>query len=107
MILAVAIVVMIVKLLITLTDFTQFDQTDALNIFLGKAMTLAVGVEFIKMLCKHSPATVIEVLLFAIARQMVVEHADAVETLIGVAAIAVLFAVRRYLFTDEDRENAH
>ena len=33
-----------------------------------KAMNLAIGVELIKMLCMHSPGTVIEVLLFAIAR---------------------------------------
>ncbi|MGC4387286.1 hypothetical protein ABXW34_15695, partial [Streptococcus suis] len=31
--------------------------------FLSRAMTLAVGVEFIKMLYKQSPSTVIEVLL--------------------------------------------
>lgn len=41
---------------------------------------------------------IIEVLLFATARQMIVFHLSAVDTLIGVAAIAGLFATRKYLF---------
>lgn len=38
--------------------------------FLEKVLMLAIGLEFVKMLCKHTPSTVIDVLLFAIARQM-------------------------------------
>ncbi len=36
--------------------------------FVSDIMTLAVGVELIKMLSQHTPATVVEVLMFAIAR---------------------------------------
>ena len=50
--------------------------------------------------------TVVEVLLFATARQMVVEHMDPVQTLIGVIAIAILFAIRKFLMT-EDSDMAH
>ena len=73
--------------------------------FLSKAMTLAVGVEFIKMLCKQSPSTVIEVLLVAIARQLIVEHGSSMDYLIGIASVAILFAVRKYLFTQFDDSN--
>ncbi len=73
-----------------------------LEYYLQNAMTLAIGVEFVKMLCSHSPGTVIEVLLFAIARQMVVEHLGIKETLIGIIAIAGLFAIRKYLFSSMD-----
>ena len=48
---------------------TQFFTT-----FLSQALSLVVGVEFVKMLCQHSAQTVVEVLMFATARQMVVEH---------------------------------
>ena len=67
--------------------------------FLANALSLVVGVEFVKMLCRHSAQTVVEVLLFATARQMVVEHMDPVQTLIGVIAIAILFAIRKFLHT--------
>lgn len=76
--------------------------------FLAAALSLVVGVEFVKMLCQHSSQTVVEVLMFATARQMVVEHLSTWETLIGVAAIAILFAVRKYLMTsDTDMGRCH
>ena len=75
--------------------------------FLSQALSLVVGVEFVKMLCRHSAQTVVEVLLFATARQMVVEHLDPVQTLIGIIGIAILFAVRKYLMTDSDDMTPH
>ena len=57
--------------------------------FLEKVMLLAIALEFVKMLCKHTPSTVIDVLLFAIARQMVVQHTSTLENLIGIVALAV------------------
>ena len=66
--------------------------------YLESAMTLAIGIEFVKMLCTHTPETIIEILLFAISRQMIVEHLSTTETILGVGAIAGLFAVIKYLF---------
>ena len=72
--------------------------------YLESAMTLAIGIEFVKMLCTHTSETVIEILLFAISRQMIVEHLSAKETILGVGAIAGLFAVRKYLFCTIHKE---
>ena len=66
--------------------------------YLESAMTLAIGIEFVKMLCTHTSEAIIEILLFAISRQMIVEHLSTTETILGVGAIAGLFAVRKYLF---------
>ena len=74
--------------------------------YMEYAMSLAIGVEFVKMLCRHSAQTVVEVLMFATARQMVVEHMAPTQTLIGVIAIAVLFAIRKFLMT-EDSDMSH
>ena len=76
--------------------------SDVLSVLMGKALILAVGVEFVKMLCKHTPSTVIEVLMFATARQMVVEHLSPMQTLIGIISIAILFATRKFLFCSFD-----
>ena len=81
-------------------------DTEFFSTFLSQALSLVVGVEFVKMLCQHSAQTVVEVLMFATARQMVVEHLGPVETLIGVLSIAVLFAIRKYLMTDNDDMNS-
>ncbi len=77
------------------------EAMDAFNDFLATALSLVVGVEFIKMLCRHTPETVIEVLLFAIARQLIVEHTSTFENLAGIISIAILFAIRKYLFCHE------
>lgn len=71
---------------------------DGLMSFLSTAFTVVIGIEFLKMLSRHNLSSVIEVLLFAIARQMVIEHTSPLENLIMVAAIALLFVIRKYLF---------
>ena len=77
--------------------------------FLGDALTLLIGVEFVKMLAKHTAENLLEVLMFAIARQMVVEHLNMTETLIGVVAIAVIFSIRKFLLlkTSYSAENMY
>lgn len=66
--------------------------------FLTRALDIVIGIEFIKMLAKHSPGSVLEVLLYAIARHMIVGHEDAVQNLVSVGAIALIFLIRRYFF---------
>lgn len=73
-------------------------NTDGLRNFLSTAFTVVIGIEFLKMLSRHNMSSAIEVLLFAVARQMVIEHTSPVENLIMVAAIAILFAIRKFLF---------
>ena len=51
------------------------------------------------MSCMITLETVIEVLLFATARQMIVEHLAVHQILIGTLAIAVLFATRKFLLS--------
>lgn len=73
-----------------------------LHNFLNQAMSIAIGVELIKMLSKHTSATIIEVLLFAIARHVVVDQSTSLDSLWSILAISVLFATRKYLFTNFD-----
>ena len=96
------------RLILTTAGTSIMDMDiDFFTEFLANALSLVVGVEFVKMLCRHSAQTVVEVLLFATARQMVVEHLDPVQTLIGIIGIAILFAVRKYLMTDSDDMTPH
>ncbi len=78
------------------------DGIDALVQVLDDAIILAIGAELIKMLCKHTPETVIEVLAFALARQLIIGHAEPWENLITVVAIAILFGIRRFLLKRHD-----
>ena len=69
-----------------------------MSIFLQRALDIVIGIEFIKMLAKHSPGSSLEVLLYAIARHMVVGHESALENLLSVGAIALIFIVRKFFF---------
>lgn len=98
-----AIIIMAVRLIVDLTTLDiYFGGADKLVNVLDDAIVLAIGAELIKMFCKHTPETVIEVLAFALARQLIVGHAKPWENLITVVAIAILFAVRRFLLKRHD-----
>ena len=98
-----AIVIFAVRMIIDMTDASFYGSgVDSLVRILDDAIILAIGAELIKMLCKHTPETVIEVLAFALARQLIVGHAAPWENLVTVAAIAVLFGVRRFLLKRHD-----
>ena len=101
--LAISIAISVVYLVFDLTSIFSIDNNlDAFNSYLSKAFNFVIGIEFIKMLCKHTPQTVIEVLLFAIARQLIVEHMSIFENLMGILCIGALFAIRKYLFYNFD-----
>ena len=73
-------------------------STDAFQAFLEHAFNLVIGIEFIKMLAKHSPGSALEVLLYAIARNMILGHGTAIESLVGVASIGLIFVIRKFFF---------
>jgi phosphate starvation-inducible membrane PsiE len=76
-----------------------FDGNEVeIRIFLERSLDIVIGIEFIKMLAKHSPGSSLEVLLYAIARHLVVGHDSAVENLLSVGAIALIFIVRKFFF---------
>ena len=103
LIVIVAVLIMAVKIVIDMCSITFLEKgIDSLVLVMDKAITLAIGGELIKMLCKHTPETIIEVLAFALARQLIVGHAKPWENLITVVAIAILFVVRRFLLNRHD-----
>lgn len=94
-----AILVAGVRVLFEVKDLVLAPDVDeAFTTFLRSAFNVVIGIEFVKMLAKHSPGSAIEVLLFAIARQMVVEHTSPVENLLSILAILLIFVIRKYLF---------
>ena len=77
-------------------DIFKMSSSD-FSAFLASALTLVVGLEFVKLLCQHTPENLIEVLMLAISRQMVVEHLDTFQMLLGVLSIVALLAAKKYL----------
>ena len=73
-----------------------------LDNYLHNILTIVVGLEFVRMLIDLTPANTIEVLIVAIARQVIISHDDPLSNLACVVCIAGLFATRHFLIPREE-----
>lgn len=87
-----------------IVEFQTPIEYSRLNDLLGQILLLVIGVELVVMLSLHIPGALIEVLLYAIARKMLLlpKSGGMGEILMGVIAIAGLFAIRKYLLTNDN-----
>jgi len=76
---------------------TVADYFYSLNNYLHNILTIVVGLEFVRMLIDMTPANTIEVLIVAIARQVILTHDNPWSNVASVLCIAGLFATRRFL----------
>ena len=65
--------------------------------YLHNILTIVVGLEFVRMLIDMTPANTLEVLIVAIARQVIISHDNPLSNVACVLCIAGLFATRRFL----------
>lgn len=75
--------------------------------FLGPVSLIVIGIEFAKMLCKPTTANIIEVLIFVISRQMIIDHQSPEDMLKSVIAICLLFLFRRIMLATRPDEVHH
>ena len=77
---------------------------EAFLVFVGYVFNILIGIEFLKMLCQPSGDTVLEVLIFLVARHMILDHTTAVENLITILSIGILFAIKKYISLPAGKE---
>ena len=70
--------------------------------FLENILAIVIGLEFVSMLVDFTPANILEVLVLAISRHVIINHSDPISTIVCVVCIAGLFAIRRFLIPKED-----
>ena len=73
-------------------------DTGAFITFLTFMFNIVIGIELLKMFCRHDLDSVVEVLLFAVARQVIIEHTSMVDNLLCMLSVAILFCIRKFLF---------
>ena len=93
---AITILVMVGALGMELFRMVTIDGYNA-STFLHNALTIVVGLEFVRMLIDTTPASILEVLTVAITRQVILNHDNIWSNLICIICIAGLFAIRRFL----------
>lgn len=82
--------------------FTTAEYFATMDRFLQNILTIVVGLEFVRMLIDLTPANTIEVLIVAIARQVILTHKNPWANLASVLCIAGLFATRHFLIPKEE-----
>ena len=87
------------RLICSVFHLMDGDPFEAYEHLLAYSMNLIIGIELIRMMYYHTSDMVFELLVFVLARQVIIDHTSAVTSLIGVCAIAILFATRKFLFT--------
>ncbi len=65
--------------------------------FLGHSLLLIVGAELIHMILYHSTAALLELILFVIARKMLIYSTNVIDLVFGTIAIAIVFFTMRFL----------
>lgn len=84
-----------------LGDFDMFrslmEDSSAFKEYLEKIFTVVIGIEFLQMLCRPNSDNVLEILIFLVARHMIVGETTPYEDFVSVISVALLCVVRRYL----------
>ncbi|HHU31552.1 MAG TPA: hypothetical protein GXZ50_02655 [Clostridia bacterium] len=77
-----------------IAGFSDFQQ------LLSYLLLLIIALELAYMLIEHTPNNVVEVMIYAIARKMLIYNTTALDLLVGVITLAILFGVKVYLIKD-------
>ncbi len=70
--------------------------------FLAYALLLIIGVELILLVLYRSTRQVLELILFVIARKMLIYSHTMLDLVLGTLALAFVFAIQRYLVLKEE-----
>lgn len=71
--------------------------------YLGRVFTIVIGIEFLEMLCRPSLNNVMQVLIFLVARHMIVGNNTPYEDFVSVVSVALLFILYKFVHTDEKK----
>lgn len=87
-------------------EFAVFEEllndSLAFQSYLEKILMIIIGVEFLQMLCRPNSENVIEVLIFLVARHMIVGDTTPYQDFVSVISITLLCVLRKYLRNDKE-----
>ncbi|WP_243342462.1 transporter associated domain-containing protein [Anaerococcus sp. AGMB09787] len=77
------------------------DSYFLMNEFLKHALLLIVGIELIAMILTRSHESILTLILFVIARKMLVYSQGLTDILIGTISVAIIFLVMKFVLSDK------
>ncbi|MDU6065153.1 MAG: transporter associated domain-containing protein [Anaerococcus sp.] len=92
----------LVKYAISVIKASDFKQNyDLLNEFLKFALLLVVGIELIEMILTRSHEAILTLILFVIARKMLLYSVDLIDILVGSLSIGLIFVIIKFVVKDD------
>ena len=92
----------LVKYAISVIKASDFKQNyDLLNEFLKFALLLVVGIELIEMILTRSHEAILTLILFVIARKMLLFSVDLLDILVGSLSIGLIFVIIKFVVKDD------
>lgn len=71
--------------------------------FMGYVFNVIIGIEFKKMLGKPDANTVMEILVFVIVRHMIIVDTSALENLMTIVGVVIIFVVKKLLHSEKEK----
>lgn len=85
------------------TEVIKFTAvTKNLHYIINYVASMIIAIELIRLIITQSFSNIIEILSFAIVRELIITERPMWELLIGVVCIASLFAIKKYLIKKEE-----
>ncbi len=75
--------------------------SESLISFLKYIINIIIAMELIRVLCHQTLDTIVEILLMAVTRELIIEHMSPHEMFFGILAVGVLFAIRKFLYISQ------
>src|SRR5690554_3113104 len=92
----------IVNYFFEIFNSSAVDSYDVFKHFLAHTLLLVVGIELMLMLLSHSTNAILELVLFVIARKMLIYADTMLDLVLGTLAIAIVFAIIKFLAPNRD-----
>lgn len=80
-------------------------NTDTFKHYLDRIFIIVIGIEFLRMLCRTNSDNVIEVIIFLVARHMIVGDTTPYQDFVSVISIILLCFARQYLHKFGEKRN--
>lgn len=83
-----------------------FMDLSTFRFYLEDIFTIVIGIEFLQMLCRPNSDNIMEVLIFLVARHMIISDTTPYEDFVSVVSVILLCVLRRYLHVTRERTQA-
>lgn len=91
----------LISLIKAIVSTNAIGSYDILQGFLSHVLLMVIGLELAITLLTHTTKSILEVMLYAIARKMLISSDNILDILLGTIALGILFAINRFLIVDK------